>query len=98
MWTGYIRIKKSTDIDVADITAIKAIGSGQTPNYPNLCTHVRVSLDDREAIIELQSTIEPVQGDIPFGVTEFQVFVGACWNDRCTTTGTYIKDNIAEWE
>ena len=73
------------------------MGSAQVPNYPNLRTRVRTDAGNVQAIVELESPIEPVQGDVPFAVTEFEVFAGACWCDKCDTTCTYIITNAAQW-
>ena len=97
MWNGYFRIKKDGELTADNLTALRNMGSGQIPNYPNLRTHLRTSTGYTQAIVEGQFSSVPIEEDVSFAVTEFEVFEGNNWSERGDTICAYIIANKGDW-
>lgn len=71
---------------------------GQQTGNPNERTHIRMSQNSKEAIVEGIFPNKPTSAIIPFSTTEFVCFTGDCWEDCRCNACQYITDNNTVWE
>lgn len=90
-WHGYLRIKNGSALSAGQRTTIRGLGL-QVSSNPRDITSVRLSIDSKEAIIELTLDVAPRGSDILSGISEFALF------STDAEAREYIAGRSANWE